>query len=296
MKKRTLMFRRPDGFSLIELIVVIVISGIIAGVVAVFIRTPIEAYVDTARRAQLSEVADTAVRRVARDVRTALPNSVRVLAVGASTYLEFIPTVGGGRYRQYPISPDTAPGFPGDVLDFSVADTQFDVTGPVPVYAAAAGHSVTVFNLGAGSTADAYAGNNRAVVTSANADAALFSTDVAPHTVTFAALQFPMPSPSARFHIVTTPVTYQCTPNLAAPGLGVLQRHTGYAFAAAQPTPPAGVPQLLAGNVAECDFDYNEVAAGGLHTRTGLITLMLRLQDGGESARIVHQIHVQNAP
>ena len=281
--------RRPDGFSLIELIVVIVISGIIAGVVAVFIRTPIEAYVDTARRAQLSEVTDTAVRRVARDVRTALPNSVRVLAVGASTYLEFIPTVGGGRYRQYP----TAAGV-GDVLDFSVADTQFHVTGPVPVYAA--GNFVTVFNLGAGSAADAYAGNNRAAVTSANAGAALFSSDAVPHTVTFAALQFPMPSPSARFHLVTTPVTYQCTPNLATPGLGVLQRHTGYAFAAAQPTPPAGAPQLLAGNVAECDFDYNEVAAGGLHTRTGLITLTLRLQDGGESARIVHQIHVQNAP
>lgn len=283
------LFKRSDGFSLIELIVVIVISGIIAGVVSAFIRQPIEAYVDTARRAQLTEAIDTAVRRIARDVRTALPNSVRVVAIGTSTYLEFIPTVGGGRYRQFP----TALGA-GNVLDFSGADSAFDVLGPVPVYAA--GSSVTVFNLGAGSAADAYAGNNRTALTSANAAAGLFSSDAAPHTLAFAALQFPMPSPSARFHIVQTPVTYRCTPSLATPALGVLQRYTGYAFAATQATPPAGAPQLLVGNVAECDFDYNEVAASGVHTRTGLITLTLRLQDGGESARIVHQIHVQNAP
>lgn len=290
MKLRSFQFAsRSDGFSLVELIVVIAITGVIAGMVAVFVRRPIDAYVDTVRRAELTEAVDTAARRVARDIRTALPNSVRVVAVGGSTYLEFIPTVGGGRYRQYP----TALGG-GNVLDFNTADTGFDVLGPVPVYAA--GNSVTVFNLGAGSTADAYAGNNRSAVISANAVAGLFSSDAAPHTVAFAALQFPMPSPSARFHIVATPVTYQCLPVLATPALGVFQRYTGYAFAAAQPTPPAVAPQLLAGNVAECDFDYNEVVASGVHTRTGLITLRLRLEEGGESARIVHQIHVQNAP
>jgi MSHA biogenesis protein MshO len=296
MKLRSFQLaNRPDGFSLVELIVVIAIAGVIAGMVAVFVRRPIDAYVDTVRRAELTEAVDTAVRRVARDIRTALPNSVRVVAVGGSTYLEFIPTVGGGRYRQYPSLATGA----GNVLDFNIADTDFDVLGPVPVYAA--GNSVTVFNLGDLSASDAYApiGNvrsNRSVLTSANAVAGLFSSDAAPHTLTFSAWQFPAPSPSARFHIVATPVTYRCVPVLATPALGVFQRYTGYAFATAQPTPPAVAPQLMAGNVAECDFDYNEVVASGAHTRTGLITLTLRLEDGGESARIVHQIHVQNAP
>ena len=54
------------GFTLIEAIMVIVITGILAGMVAVFIRAPIDAYVDSARRADLTDVADTAVRRVAR--------------------------------------------------------------------------------------------------------------------------------------------------------------------------------------------------------------------------------------
>ena len=39
------------GFTLIEAIIVIVITGILAGMVAVFIRAPIDAYVDSARRA-----------------------------------------------------------------------------------------------------------------------------------------------------------------------------------------------------------------------------------------------------
>ena len=134
---------RAGGFTLVELIMVIVITGIIAGMIAVYVANPVTAYVDTARRAELTENADSTVRRIARDLRTALPNSVRVSAVGGVTYLEFIPTVGGGRYRQYP----TAAGA-GDSLDFSIADSAFDVLGPVPVYAV--GDSIAIFNLGPG--------------------------------------------------------------------------------------------------------------------------------------------------
>jgi MSHA biogenesis protein MshO len=258
--------------------------------VSMFITSPVTAYLDTARRAELTENADSAVRRIARDLRTALPNSVRVSAVGGATYLEFIPTVGGGRYRQYPTAAGT-----GDVLDVNNADNAFDVLGPVPVYAA--GNSISLFNLGPGSGSDAYAGNNRSVLSSFNDNALLFSSDAAPHTMTFVAIQFPAPSPSSRFHVVGTPVTYMCGPNAAAPAAGVLNRFAGYAFAAGQPTPPpVGAPQLLVGNVAECDFDYNEVVASGLHTRTGLVTLRLRLEQDGESSRLVHQMQVVNAP
>ena len=272
---------RASGFTLVEMIVVIAIAGIVAAMVAVFIRAPVEAYVDTARRARLTEQADTALRRLARDVRTALPNSVRVVAVGTSSYLEFVPTLGVGRYRQYPASDGS-----GDSLDFNSSDGAFDVVGPVPEYAN--GQSLCIYNLGPGSGADAYAGNNCAVITSANANPALFSSDAARHNVTFAARQFPLPSPSARFHVVAPPVTYEC-----APAAGTLTFITGYAVTSAQPRPPAApaVRSLLADGVARCGFTYDPINA-----RTNLLTVWLQIAEAGESVRLVHQIHIQNAP
>ncbi len=73
--------KQQYGFTLIEMIVVIVITGIIAGVVAVFLKAPVQGYIDSARRAELTDIADTAIRRMARDVRTAVPNSVRVASL-----------------------------------------------------------------------------------------------------------------------------------------------------------------------------------------------------------------------
>ena len=87
------------GFTLVEMIVVITITGILAAAVAVFIRRPVESYVDAARRAELTDIADGALRRITRDVRMALPNSVRITSAGNVTYLEYLQTSGGGRYR-----------------------------------------------------------------------------------------------------------------------------------------------------------------------------------------------------
>jgi MSHA biogenesis protein MshO len=86
--------RVQHGFTLIEAIMVIVITGILAGVVAVFITRPVQGYVDSVRRAELTDVADVALRRIGRDVRLALPNSLRV---SGNSCIEFIMTKGGGR-------------------------------------------------------------------------------------------------------------------------------------------------------------------------------------------------------
>src|SRR3989344_5071783 len=110
------------GFTLMEAIVVIMITGIIAVAVITFVREPILAYLDTARRAEVSDEADTAVRRIARDVQNALPNSVRV---SGTQFLEFVPITAAGRYR-------AGDPPPGDPLDFTVPDatSAFDVLGP----------------------------------------------------------------------------------------------------------------------------------------------------------------------
>ncbi|NIO42154.1 MAG: prepilin-type N-terminal cleavage/methylation domain-containing protein, partial [Burkholderiales bacterium] len=81
------------GFTLAEAVIVIAVLGIISAAAAVFIRGPIAAYFDVARRAEMVDTADTALRRIARDLQRALPNSVRVTGACSgqtSCYLEYI--------------------------------------------------------------------------------------------------------------------------------------------------------------------------------------------------------------
>lgn len=275
---------RQHGFTLIEAVMVIALTGIVGAMVAVFIRQPINAYVDTARRAEMSDEADGALRRIARELQSALPNSVRVNAAG--NRLEFLPVRSAGRYRAAP----SAAGV-GDFLDFSSStDASFEVLGP-PV-SALAGDQLVVYNLGL-TGADAYAGTSRR---------ALSNTGPSLSTVTYAvgATQFPYASPNHRFHIVSRPVTYACTP--LAGGAGSLRRYSGYAIQAAQPANTGAGSllgnlsgannALLSGSVAACSFSYN--TTGSAHK--AVLTLRLTLTRSGESIALMQQVFVESSP
>jgi len=73
---------RKHGFTLIEMVVVITITGILAAAVAVFIRRPVEAYVDVARRGELSDIADTALREIYFRIATARPSDEQAAGNG----------------------------------------------------------------------------------------------------------------------------------------------------------------------------------------------------------------------
>ena len=278
---------RTRGFTLTEAITVIVITGIIAAVVAVFLAKPVQGYFDTTRRAQLTDLADGALRRMTRDLRLALPNSVRVTSAGGSLYLEFLLTRDGGRYRA-----ERDSGGGGDILEFGTvsAPYRFDVIGQMPSVVAGS-DSIVVFNLGPGfGNADAYqgaAGNMRSV-TAAGAG----QITVSPNTA------FPRESPAQRFQVVRHAVSYVCTPNAANPALGTVQRHWGYAISAAQPTAFAGGSSaLLAADVAACAFTYSPNAVA---ERSGVVALALTLAQttpgGPESVTLLQQAHVSNVP
>ena len=88
------------GFSLLEIVVVLSVSAILASVLSSFITRPMESYRDLTLRAALVDEAELAIRRTARDVRSALPNSLRVSGDGMK--VELLRAVDGARYRTGP--------------------------------------------------------------------------------------------------------------------------------------------------------------------------------------------------
>src|SRR5258706_8126344 len=88
----------PSGFTLLEMIVSIVIVAVIFGA-TLFFAYPIQQAGDVTTRAELTDMADNALQRIGRDVRLALPNSVRVTNTGSVYSVELVPVRSGGRYR-----------------------------------------------------------------------------------------------------------------------------------------------------------------------------------------------------
>ncbi len=288
------------GFTLVEMIIVIVITGIIGSMVAIFLRAPVQGYADSARRAEMTDIADTALRRIGRDVRAAVPNSLRLpaAAVADSSYFEFIPTRDGGRYRVTDIGAGGC-GASGNDLDFTIADTCFEIVGaPISfalndqiVIGSRQSDGNQPYQLVTAATSvrraipAAGAGNNRTFVTMTSTVKLPDSAELEGH----------------RFEVVPADqlaVTYACINmqggalNANGDGQGTLSRYQAYGFYAVQRAPAAlGVAgAILANNVSDCHFAYD---TGNAHS---LLSVRLTITRGGESVNLYDEIHVNNIP
>ncbi|HEX5055529.1 MAG TPA: prepilin-type N-terminal cleavage/methylation domain-containing protein [Gammaproteobacteria bacterium] len=272
------MKKHQGGFTLVELVTVVVLIGILAALGGFMILTPFTSFTDQARRAELTDIADNALQRITREVRQALPNSVRTGPGG--TALEFLNTIAGGRYRA---RVDT-PGNTGDPLVNCNPGETFDALGG-GIGSSAIGKMLVIYNTGT-TAADfnAYRGNNTATITNVVGD--LVTCDSGNFSFTIP------PSSLQRFFVVDTPISYVCSG-------GSLWRYQNYAIDQNQPVPAGGLdiggvlPSLLADQISFCEFSYSANVEGG---RYGLLTMRITVTAAGESVALLYQAHVANIP
>jgi MSHA biogenesis protein MshO len=249
---------RQQGFSIIELIAALAITGIIATGLLLWISRPLEALQATHLRAAATDQADRVTARLKDELADALPNSLRIACGGRC--VEFIPVVDFGDYRA---------AVPGDYLDFASLDERFDVLLPLDS-APASGWQVVINNQNALSS-----GSLSAYSSDSNNNRASIVAGTTAAQIHIAAKQFPAPSPTQRFYIVDTPVSYLCQPSIDG---GTFRRLSSYTIQPAQPT-NTSAGDLLAGGVVECEFSLPQ---------PNLLTL--RLTVGGGAAEPVHYL------
>jgi len=249
----------------------------------VFMKPAIDSYFDTRRRADLTDMADTALRRMSQDIRSAVPNSIR--SVTASCF-QLVPTIAGGRYRMDRDSTVATSKW----IDPSTETTDFDVLNPLsitPVTGASNGDWVVIDNQNGD---DVYSDPSPARARITGFVAAPLA-GVYQHRITVATKQFPTGYDGGRFVIVRDTeqtVFYNCVGSklyrTVAKFKDVLQATTCALKSGA----------IVATDVSSCTFVYDP--NHGATQQSGFVWMRLELSRADESIALAHGVHVDNVP
>lgn len=262
--------RSVTGFTLVELVVVIVLLGIVAVSSTQFIGQAVSIYSDSTRRDKLQQQARFVTERISRELRNALPGSIRVASDAGNTVqcLEFIPVLAASSYLQ-PVA--DAPISSVDIVDVG--------------YSFVAGDKLVIYPVDNDSVYKTPSAMHQ--LTSAGAPSA------GKQTLNFSAYQFPHESPTRRLFIVGGAVSF-CAED------GVIRRYDAYnpdedPFA---PPPAAATAVLLAEDIRLTDggpvtvFEFSN----GTLQRSALVKLDLRFSSEDEWLRFSQEVFVRNTP
>jgi len=290
------MRRRASGFTLVELIVVIVIIGAIAGVLVLQVKPALQSYLAVGQRANLVNQADTALHRIVNDVRIAVPNSLRLVATAApaAQCLELVPTIDGGRFRAQGDPSNSAAA----AFDPERPTQAFDILTTLKPEVAAG----DFFVIGNANGSDIYetANVNRAPLAAAPAASPAGAGAGTARITLQGAPSFDGSYQGSRFLVVpqaTQVLGYACVnPGVGADGsgTGILYRTVRNFGAGASCPTGAASAAVLATRVSACTFVYR--ANQGATQQSGYLQMTLGLSDGGQRAALTLGAHVENIP
>ena len=257
-----------SGFTLVELVTVIVVLGILSIGTVSFINDSTEGFAAAGRRTELGTDARLAFDRMSRELRNALPNSARV----SGSCIEHVPVLGASSYLSLPVG---------------VTSTTF-LIAPVLNVDSLTGARVAVY------PDDTTALYTLAVTSPISPTVTLSAPDAQNRvTVTMAAAHgFPNPSPEARLYLVGTPISY-CVVGAR------LYRYAAYGFSVAQPTAaslPTALPgrTLIGDTVAVATTPFS-IASATL-TRNAVVKMEIEFGGAEERVRLNHLVQLRNVP
>lgn len=273
------------GFTLVEMVTVILILGILVVGVSSFIIFGTRIFVESSSVDQVLSQSRFAVERVTRELRSALPNSLRV-NTDSLTYqcIEFVPIEASTTYLTMPIVPDAAASTGIVILDNTVSAIRVN-------------QFAWIYPL---IDADVYssARQKRAQI---KTPPLTLANQV---TLTFTApTRFAEASPRQRIYFGSSPVSYCFEKGPSGNELQLL-RYAGYNFNAVQPNPAAmpatmGTGVLMAQSVANVlnnGADLPLILTPSSLVNNAMVHLQPRFNVNGETFQYRHQVQVINVP
>ncbi|NLQ23828.1 type II secretion system protein [Shewanella sp. S-1] len=276
------------GFTLVEMVTVILILGILVVGVSSFIIFGTRIFVESSSVDQVLSQSRFAVERMTRELRSALPNSLRV-NTDSLTYqcVEFVPIEASTTYLTIPIVPAAAASAGIVILDNTVSAIRVN-------------QFAWIYPL---IDADVYssARQKRAQVKTIATSPSPLEHQV---TLTFTApTRFAEASPRQRIYFGSSPVSYCFEKGPSGNELQLL-RYAGYNFNAVQPNPAAmpatmGTGVLMAQSVANVlnnGADLPLILTPSSLVNNAMVHLQPRFNVNGETFQYRHQVQVINVP
>ncbi len=281
------------GFTLVELVSVIVVLGIVGLGVVRFIGFGTQIFVDAKERDQLMSQARFLIERLNRELRNALPNSIRIAGNSSRHCLEFVPISWSGTYT---LLPTNAPS-----TDIQVVELK-DINGNL--YSFGGNESVVVYPTESKHVYQANSKRRIALGTPACVDDDNnCATEDGDGLVTLklaSANRFTAESPANRYYLVSQPVSY-----CVDAATDRVTRHSGYGFNQVQTTALAngvlmaeGLANSLSVNPATSANNTDDpfrVYEATL-TRNAMVHLFLRIEKDQQQLVFNNEVHISNVP
>lgn len=277
------------GFTLVELVTVIIVLGIVSVGISGFIRTGVEIYNDSTERDQLLGDSRFVVERLTRELRMAVPNSARIKANNSGTIqcIEFIPSEWVSFYTSLSVLPDTTASativeFANNPADFQLESGDFAIVYPTNTFE----NNNDVYHL---------ANGKRKQITSCvdtGADVGCSTADDPDGTarLTFTGA-FKDHSPASRLYIARRTISYCASSNNRS-----IYRNEGN-ITEEQTIYTSGV--LMAENINN-DFLNEQEAPFRVYeatlTRNSMVQILLAFERNEEIVNFNSEVHVPNVP